>query len=163
MPTPAAAYTCAAASLTVPCILTTDKVISCWHEIPLYAGEGLLHFICEIPKETSAKMEVATVSSNRAAAGSDTHSRHDWSVETAWAEETWAKQQAALRQHVPERHSTMQQRSRGPGAGAAGREPHPVTGGEGSRATGAGHTMPGTHAAGPGPKAAPAGGPQQQG
>lgn len=40
----------------------TDKVISCWHEIPLWAGEGELHFICEIPKETSAKMEVATVS-----------------------------------------------------------------------------------------------------
>lgn len=38
-----------------------DKVISCWHEIPLWAGEGELHFICEIPKETSAKMEVATV------------------------------------------------------------------------------------------------------
>eukprot|EP00879_Flechtneria_rotunda_P031139 GHRR01033991.1.p1 GENE.GHRR01033991.1~~GHRR01033991.1.p1 ORF type:complete len:217 (-),score=79.11 GHRR01033991.1:1339-1989(-) len=37
-----------------------DKVISCWHEIPLYAGEEELHFICEIPKETSAKMEVAT-------------------------------------------------------------------------------------------------------
>jgi inorganic pyrophosphatase len=37
-----------------------DKVISCWHEIPLWAGEGELHFICEIPKETSAKMEVAT-------------------------------------------------------------------------------------------------------
>jgi len=37
-----------------------DKVISCWHEIPLWAGEDELHFICEIPKETAAKMEVAT-------------------------------------------------------------------------------------------------------
>jgi inorganic pyrophosphatase len=36
------------------------KPISCWHEIPLYAGDGLLNFICEIPKESSAKMEVAT-------------------------------------------------------------------------------------------------------
>ncbi|GIL92845.1 hypothetical protein Vretimale_19206 [Volvox reticuliferus] len=36
------------------------KEVSCWHEIPLYAGNGLLHYICEIPKETSAKMEVAT-------------------------------------------------------------------------------------------------------
>ena len=35
-------------------------MISPWHEIPLYAGEGNLNFICEIPKETSAKMEVAT-------------------------------------------------------------------------------------------------------
>jgi inorganic pyrophosphatase len=36
------------------------KDISCWHEIPLYAGQDLFHFICEIPKESSAKMEVAT-------------------------------------------------------------------------------------------------------
>jgi hypothetical protein len=39
-----------------------DKLVSPWHEIPLHAGDGLLHYICEIPKETSAKMEVATVS-----------------------------------------------------------------------------------------------------
>lgn len=38
------------------------KTISPWHEIPLYAEDGNLHYICEIPKETSAKMEVATVS-----------------------------------------------------------------------------------------------------
>jgi inorganic pyrophosphatase len=37
-----------------------DKLVSPWHEIPLHAGDGLLHYICEIPKETSAKMEVAT-------------------------------------------------------------------------------------------------------
>nr|BAU61628.1 vacuolar soluble pyrophosphatase [Parachlorella kessleri] len=36
--------------------------VSPWHDIPLHAGDGLLHFVCEIPKETSAKMEVATVS-----------------------------------------------------------------------------------------------------
>jgi len=36
------------------------KPISPWHEIPLYAGDGLVHFICEIPKETAAKLEVAT-------------------------------------------------------------------------------------------------------
>lgn len=36
------------------------KQISCWHEIPLFAGNGSLNYICEIPKETSAKMEVAT-------------------------------------------------------------------------------------------------------
>ena len=40
---------------------SAEKLVSPWHEIPLYAGEGLLHYICEIPKETSAKMEVATV------------------------------------------------------------------------------------------------------
>ncbi|GAB4815497.1 hypothetical protein N2152v2_002543 [Parachlorella kessleri] len=34
--------------------------VSPWHDIPLHAGDGLLHFVCEIPKETSAKMEVAT-------------------------------------------------------------------------------------------------------
>eukprot|EP00967_Tisochrysis_lutea_P122782 scaffold203543_cov19-Tisochrysis_lutea.AAC.1 len=37
------------------------KTVSPWHEIPLYAGDGNLHYICEIPKETTAKMEVATV------------------------------------------------------------------------------------------------------
>lgn len=37
-----------------------SKVVSPWHEIPLFAGDGDLHYICEIPKETSAKMEVAT-------------------------------------------------------------------------------------------------------
>jgi inorganic pyrophosphatase len=39
----------------------TAKTISPWHEIPLHTGDGNLHYICEIPKETSAKMEVATV------------------------------------------------------------------------------------------------------
>lgn len=37
-----------------------DTVLSAWHDIPLYAGQGLLNFLCEIPKETSAKMELAT-------------------------------------------------------------------------------------------------------
>ena len=41
----------------------TGQDISTWHDIPLYLEGGLLNFICEIPKETSAKMEVATVSS----------------------------------------------------------------------------------------------------
>jgi len=36
------------------------KTVSPWHDIPLYADDGTLNFICEIPKETSAKMEVAT-------------------------------------------------------------------------------------------------------
>jgi len=35
--------------------------ISPWHDIPLYLDSGLVSFVCEIPKETSAKMEVATV------------------------------------------------------------------------------------------------------
>ncbi|CAI7834584.1 unnamed protein product [Closterium sp. NIES-53] len=34
--------------------------LSPWHDIPLRAGDGLFNFICEIPKDTSAKMEVAT-------------------------------------------------------------------------------------------------------
>lgn len=37
-----------------------DTLVSSWHDVPLYAGEGLLNFLCEIPKETSAKMELAT-------------------------------------------------------------------------------------------------------
>ncbi|DBB11692.1 TPA: V-ATPase V0 sector subunit c'' [Trebouxia sp. C0006] len=36
------------------------KNVSAWHDIPLWAEDGLLNFICEIPKESSAKMEVAT-------------------------------------------------------------------------------------------------------
>jgi len=36
------------------------KDISPWHDIPLYNQDGTLNFVCEIPKETSAKMEVAT-------------------------------------------------------------------------------------------------------
>lgn len=39
----------------------TGQDISTWHDIPLYQEGGLLNFICEIPKETSAKMECATV------------------------------------------------------------------------------------------------------
>ncbi|KAK9823924.1 hypothetical protein WJX72_006397 [[Myrmecia] bisecta] len=36
------------------------KEISCWHDIPLYAEDGALNMVVEIPKETSAKMECAT-------------------------------------------------------------------------------------------------------
>lgn len=39
-------------------------VVSPWHDIPLYAGDGLLNFVCEIPKESAAKMEVATDETN---------------------------------------------------------------------------------------------------
>ncbi|KAL4425349.1 hypothetical protein ABPG75_009365 [Micractinium tetrahymenae] len=35
-------------------------VVSPWHDIPLFAGDGLVNFVCEIPKESAAKMEVAT-------------------------------------------------------------------------------------------------------
>ena len=38
------------------------KDISAWHDIPLQNEDGSFNFVCEIPKETSAKMEVATVS-----------------------------------------------------------------------------------------------------
>ena len=34
---------------------------SFWHDIPLENGDGSVNFVCEIPKETKAKMEVATV------------------------------------------------------------------------------------------------------
>jgi inorganic pyrophosphatase len=42
----------------------SGKTISPWHDIPLYAGDGLFNFVVEIPKETSAKMEVATEEPN---------------------------------------------------------------------------------------------------
>nr|GEY44200.1 soluble inorganic pyrophosphatase 6, chloroplastic-like [Tanacetum cinerariifolium] len=38
----------------------TGKKISPWHDIPLHVGDGAFNFIVEIPKESSAKMEVAT-------------------------------------------------------------------------------------------------------
>lgn len=34
--------------------------MSPWHDVPLRAGDGVFHFVVEIPKESSAKMEVAT-------------------------------------------------------------------------------------------------------
>eukprot|EP00250_Pteridium_aquilinum_P034994 c8428_g1_i1 orf=581-1468(-) len=39
---------------------SAGKKMSPWHDIPLHAGDGLLNFVVEIPKESSAKMEVAT-------------------------------------------------------------------------------------------------------
>ncbi|OAY73804.1 Soluble inorganic pyrophosphatase 6, chloroplastic [Ananas comosus] len=38
----------------------SGKMISPWHDIPLRLGDGVFNFVVEIPKETSAKMEVAT-------------------------------------------------------------------------------------------------------
>jgi len=39
-----------------------DKPISPFHDIPLYADKGahILHFLCEIPRGTNAKMEIST-------------------------------------------------------------------------------------------------------
>jgi hypothetical protein len=34
--------------------------VSPWHDIPLQLGGGVFNFIVEIPKESSAKMEIAT-------------------------------------------------------------------------------------------------------
>lgn len=34
--------------------------MSPWHSVPLHAGKGLYNFVCEIPRNTSAKYEVAT-------------------------------------------------------------------------------------------------------
>ncbi|KAE8125936.1 hypothetical protein FH972_020697 [Carpinus fangiana] len=38
----------------------SGKKVSPWHDIPLRLGNGIFNFIVEIPKDTSAKMEVAT-------------------------------------------------------------------------------------------------------
>ncbi|THG08015.1 hypothetical protein TEA_029383 [Camellia sinensis var. sinensis] len=38
----------------------SGKKVSPWHDIPLHLGDDVFNFIVEIPKETSAKMEVAT-------------------------------------------------------------------------------------------------------
>ena len=42
-------------------MLVAGTVVSPWHDVPLYLSGGLLSFMCEIPAETRAKMEVATV------------------------------------------------------------------------------------------------------
>ncbi|KAK9110813.1 hypothetical protein Sjap_018873 [Stephania japonica] len=39
---------------------TSGKKVSPWHDIPLHLGDGVFNFVVEIPKESSAKMEVAT-------------------------------------------------------------------------------------------------------
>ncbi|KAH1040509.1 hypothetical protein J1N35_042252 [Gossypium stocksii] len=39
---------------------TSGKKISPWHDVPLHLGDGVFSFVVEIPKESSAKMEVAT-------------------------------------------------------------------------------------------------------
>jgi len=36
------------------------KRVSPWHDIPLHAGGGMLHFVCEIPRGSRRKFEVAT-------------------------------------------------------------------------------------------------------
>ncbi|XP_024967471.1 soluble inorganic pyrophosphatase 6, chloroplastic-like [Cynara cardunculus var. scolymus] len=38
----------------------SGKKVSPWHDVPLHVGDGTFNFIVEIPKESSAKMEVAT-------------------------------------------------------------------------------------------------------
>ena len=38
-----------------------DEVVSPWHDLHLKNDDGTFNFVCEIPKNTSAKMEVATV------------------------------------------------------------------------------------------------------
>ncbi len=53
-------HKCAVNAQMLKCC-TGGKNVSAWHDIPLWAEDGLLNFICEIPKESSAKMEVATV------------------------------------------------------------------------------------------------------
>lgn len=40
----------------------SGQPVSVWHDIPLYTDDGLLNMVVEIPKESSAKMEAATVS-----------------------------------------------------------------------------------------------------
>lgn len=46
------------------CVSLSCDQISPWHDIPLHSDDGLLNFVVEIPKETSAKMEVATEEPN---------------------------------------------------------------------------------------------------
>ncbi len=49
-------------SLDFRCFIKDDanKTVSAWHGVPLKNADGTMNFLCEIPKETKAKMEVAT-------------------------------------------------------------------------------------------------------
>ncbi|RZS17639.1 hypothetical protein BHM03_00049807 [Ensete ventricosum] len=38
----------------------SGKKVSPWHDVPLHVGDGVFNFVVEIPKVSSAKMEVAT-------------------------------------------------------------------------------------------------------
>jgi len=38
--------------------------VSPWHDVALRNTDGTVNFVCEIPKDTMAKMEVATVRAN---------------------------------------------------------------------------------------------------
>eukprot|EP00850_Spirogloea_muscicola_P006746 SM000032S12130 [mRNA] locus=s32:667587:669674:- [translate_table: standard] len=40
------------------------RPLSFWHSVPLHAGNGLLNYVCEIPRKTRAKFEVATAEAN---------------------------------------------------------------------------------------------------
>ena len=53
-------------SLDFRCFIKDDanKTVSAWHGVPLKNADGTMNFLCEIPKETKAKMEVATDENN---------------------------------------------------------------------------------------------------
>lgn len=55
---------------------TAGQAVSAWHDVPLHNEDGTLNFICEIPKNTSAKMEVATVSAWWESSSGRTMPRH---------------------------------------------------------------------------------------
>ena len=47
--------------LTLLTLQEDGSDISPWHDIALYNEDGTLNFFCEIPMDTTAKFEVATV------------------------------------------------------------------------------------------------------
>lgn len=47
--------------LTLLMLQEDGSDISPWHDIALYNEDGTLNFFCEIPMDTTAKFEVATV------------------------------------------------------------------------------------------------------
>ena len=49
-------------SLEFRCFIKDEaqNTVSAWHGVPLKNADGTFNFLCEIPKETKAKMEVAT-------------------------------------------------------------------------------------------------------
>jgi inorganic pyrophosphatase len=47
-------------SYRLVCTYEGETTVSYWHGIPLHAGDGAMNMVVEIPKNTTAKMEVAT-------------------------------------------------------------------------------------------------------
>lgn len=47
-------------SYRVRALAKSGTELSLWHDVPLFGADGCVHFVCEIPRNTRAKYEIAT-------------------------------------------------------------------------------------------------------